>query len=118
MREQFIEKRFSEKSQNLLRMVIAILDEYSKQGFSLTLRQLYYQLVARDYIENSVRSYKRLGSLVNNGRLAGLVDWSNIVDRERKTVFASHWDSPRSILVSASHQFKIDKWKTKITILR
>ena len=53
--------------------------EYSDQGYNLTLRQLYYQLVARSYIENNQRSYKRVGNLINDARLAGIVDWNAIM---------------------------------------
>jgi hypothetical protein len=76
----------------------------------LSLRQLYYQLVARDYIENSQRSYKNLGNLVSNARQAGLVDWSMIEDRGRETVIPSHWNNPAEIVQAAASQFRIDKW--------
>jgi len=62
---------------------IEICAEYGNQGYDLTLRQLYYQFVARDLIPNNQKSYKRLGSIVDQARLAGLMDWSYIVDRTR-----------------------------------
>ena len=111
MKEQFIDKNFSRESKDRIILVSDILDEYRNQGFDLSLRQLYYQLVARDYIENSVHSYKRLGSLVNNARLSGMVDWSMIVDRSRSTDSNSHWDSPGQIVKSAARGFRIDKWE-------
>lgn len=111
MKEQFIDKNFSNKSLDRLELVNMILDQYSQQGYDLTLRQLYYQLVARDYIENSQRSYKRLGSLVNDARLAGIVDWDMITDRARSTVSNSHWDNPGEIIDVAARQFAIDKWQ-------
>ena len=40
---------------------VQIVSEYAGQGFRLTPRQLYYQLVARDLIINNLESYKRLG---------------------------------------------------------
>jgi hypothetical protein len=43
-----------------------IISEYTAQGFDLTLRQLYYQFVARAIIPNNERSYKNLGNLVND----------------------------------------------------
>ena len=48
-----------------------IIAEYQAQGFDLTLRQLYYQFVSRDIIPNTQKAYKNLGSVVNDGRLAG-----------------------------------------------
>lgn len=110
MKEAFIEKRFSKESQAMITTVNRILGEYATQGYDLSLRQLYYQLVARGHIENSVQSYKRIGNLVNDARLAGLVDWNMIRDRGRVKVTPSHWDSPADILDSAAHSFRIDKW--------
>jgi len=87
-----------------------IIDEYAAQGFTLTLRQLYYQFVARDLIPNAQSEYKRLGSLVSDARLAGLIDWEAIEDRTRNLQGTSHWDSPGDIIGSAAYSYKIDKW--------
>ena len=80
------------------------------QGFALTLRQLYYQFVARDLIANTQQSYKRLGKIVNDGRLAGAIDWDSITDRTRNLRENSHWSSPASIIDSAAAGYEIDKW--------
>lgn len=111
MKEAFIEKNFTQKSLERLALANKILDEYKAQGFSLTLRQLYYQLVARGFIENSQRSYKRLGNLINDARLAGHVDWHMITDRGRSSDLNSHWDNPGQIVKSAARSFAIDKWE-------
>lgn len=50
-----------------------IIAEYQAQGFDLTLRQLYYQFVSRDLIPNTPKSYKNLGGIINDGRLAGMI---------------------------------------------
>lgn len=70
----YTEQRFNTQSVALIKIANAIIDEYQAQGFSLTLRQLYYQFVARGHIENSLKSYKMLGGVVNNGRLCGLIE--------------------------------------------
>jgi hypothetical protein len=113
MKETFIDRDFSDTSIATINTVNAILDEYRKQGFRLSLRQLYYQLVSRDYIPNSQRSYKNLGNLVSNARQAGLVDWAMIEDRNRETVVLAHWDNPGEIIKAAAEQFRIDKWKNQ-----
>lgn len=111
MKEAFIEKNFSKKSLQTIATVNSILEEYRAQGFRLSLRQLYYQLVARDYIPNSQKSYKSLGSMVSNARQAGLVDWGMIEDRNRETRANSHWDNPGQIVQAAASSFQIDKWQ-------
>lgn len=111
MREAFVERGFSAASMQTIAIVNTILDEYRAQGFRLSLRQLYYQLVTRDLIPNNIRSYKNLGNLVSNARQAGLVDWGMIEDRNRETAIPAHWDSPVEIVNAAARQFRIDKWE-------
>jgi len=111
MKEAFITKGFSPISSTMIDVANQILDEYRAQNFRLSLRQLYYQLVSRDYIPNNQRSYKNLGALISNARQAGLIDWEMIEDRNRETVTPGHWESPAQIVEAAARQFRIDKWK-------
>ena len=53
----YIEKKFQAKTLETIETANQIIEEYFAQGFDLTLRQLYYQMVARGYIENNKRSY-------------------------------------------------------------
>lgn len=87
-----------------------IIAEYDAQGFKLTLRQLYYQFVARAVIENTQQSYKRLGSVINDARLAGRLDWDAIEDRTRNLETLQFWDSPRTLLKAIGEQFRFDRW--------
>lgn len=103
-------KRFRDNSLRLIDIANEIIEEYQEQGFSLTLRQLYYQFVARDFISNTQKSYKNLGSLVNDGRLAGMIDWLAIEDRTRNLKSNSHWDSPADLIEACENQFAYDKW--------
>jgi hypothetical protein len=109
-RIEYVPKKFSAGSVQIIEKANEIIDEYQAQGFSLTLRQLYYQFVARGMIANKQSEYKRLGSIVNDARLAGLIDWDAIVDRTRNLVANSHWDSPADILESVRQSYRIDLW--------
>jgi len=111
MREKYIDKNFHASTIGVIDQANSILEDYDEQGYSLTLRQLYYQFVSRDLIENSQRSYKRLGSIVNDGRLAGYIDWEYIEDRTRNHNSNSHWDTPSDIIQCSAEQFRIDLWK-------
>ena len=113
MKISYIDKNFSAKTERLIALCNNIIDEYAAQGFDLTLRQLYYQLVARDYIPNKQKEYKRLSSILSDARLAGLVDWESIIDRTRSLRGNSHWTSPKSILRSAIRGYAIDKWQSQ-----
>lgn len=54
----YIDKRFRADKLELIELVNGVVEEYDAQGYSLTLRQVYYQMVARDIIPNNERSYK------------------------------------------------------------
>lgn len=108
---QYKEIAFRQKSLELIELINGVIDEYSRQGYELTLRQAYYQLVARGYIENNERSYKNIGNLINDGRLAGLIDWNSITDRTRNLRRNSHWDRPQDVIHSAKYSYMLDKWE-------
>lgn len=108
---QYKEIAFRQKSLDLINLINGVVTEYSKQGYELTLRQVYYQLVARGYIENNERSYKNIGNLINDGRLAGLIDWNSITDRTRNLRHNSHWDRPQDVIYSAKYSYLLDKWE-------
>lgn len=111
--EQFIEKRFSKNSLAIIKAANIILREYELQGFDLSLRQLYYQFVARGWLQNSQKSYKNLGAVVADGRMAGLIDWDSIKDRGRTMESLSHWESPAEIISAVAKGFTIDLWKNQ-----
>ena len=68
-------KRFRQDALEVIATANEILHDFAAQGYEVTLRQLYYQFVARDLIPNSDQSYKRLGNIVSDARMAGLIDW-------------------------------------------
>lgn len=111
MKECFQEWKPSGKSRVMIEKVNEILGVYDAQGYVLTLRQLYYQLVSRDVIPNSIQSYKRLGHVVNQGRLGGLVDWRMIEDRIRVPKGRNHWDDPAETIISAQHSYYRSRWE-------
>ncbi len=107
------QRRFDASSLAVIDQANGILTEYAGQGYDLTLRQLYYQFVARGIIANKDTEYKRLGSIINDARLAGEIDWDHITDRTRNVRQNSHWGSPQDIVRSCANQFQLDKWDTQ-----
>lgn len=106
----YVPKRFTQSSLAIIDRAIAIIAEYAAQGFDLTLRQLYYQFVARALVANKDSEYKRLGGIINDARLAGLIDWDAIQDRTRNLRSLPHWDTPQDIVRGAAEQFMLDRW--------
>lgn len=107
---KYQEFKFRPATLSLIKTANEIIAEYQAQGFDLTLRQLYYQFVSRDIIPNTQKSYKNLGSVVNDGRLAGMIDWDTIVDRTRELRALPHWGDPSEIVKTCANQFNIDIW--------
>lgn len=107
----YVPKNFRHESFVLIGRANSIIEDYAAQGLSLTLRQLYYRFVAQDWIPNTQKSYTRLGSLINDARLAGYIDWDAIEDRGRNLIKSPHWLSPEDILDTCAQQFTVDKWK-------
>lgn len=91
--------------------IIGILDDYSAQGYDLSLRQLYYQLVSRNVVPNTEKSYKNVGNMVSDARLAGLIDWDMIKDRGREMVSNPHWGNPANFIENVAPQYRFDLWE-------
>lgn len=104
-------KNWIGKTKEFLAKVTKVCDEYHAQGYKLTLRQLYYQLVASDLIPNKQLEYKRLSKFLTQARMAGLVDWDIIEDRIRLPRREPHWDGIRDLMHNAIEGYRCDRWE-------
>lgn len=111
MKEKFIEKRFTAKTLQLLGKIKAITVDYASQGYKLSLRQLYYQLVAANLIPNEERQYKKISSVLTDARMCGAVDWDIIEDRVRVPQMHAEWDSASDLMRSAVIAFRLPRHK-------
>lgn len=110
MKQHYKSFDFKPATLALIHFLDEMIEDYQRQGYTLSVRQLYYQLVARGKVENTERSYKRVASIINDARLAGMLDWDAIEDRGRDIVIRSRWTSGRSILSAVADQFHMDLW--------
>jgi len=128
----YVSKAFRPDTLAMIQKANKIIVDYQRQGFKLTLRQLYYQFVAKDLFpddrkwrripdtnkwvrdpngtKNAEPNYKWLGDIINDGRLAGLIDWLAIEDRTRNLQTHSTWASPHSIISACADQYTVDLW--------
>lgn len=106
-RELFIPKPFTHAHSAVIRKANEIISEYS---VALTLRQLYYQFVSRDIIPNTEQSYKRLGGIISDARLAGRIDWRAIADNTRAmSTYTTHISTRAAMDYSAKYYLE-DPW--------
>lgn len=108
--EKYIEKNFRAASLTLIEKAKKIMITYAEAGLDLTLRQLYYRLVAAAVIPNHQKQYDNLGALLSDARLAGLLPWDVMVDRTRSMKANSHWDNPASIMDAVAYSYGLDLW--------
>ena len=94
-----------------------IIEDYASQGYELTLRQLYYQFVSKDLIPNNMKEYKKLGAIINDARLAGLIDWSAIEDRTRSMRGYYGNDSVSEAINNLRYSYKENKMNHQDTIV-
>ena len=113
MKQTYVPKNFKDATLDIIAAANEIIVDYAAQGYSLTLRQIYYQFVSKALIPNTQRSYKRLGSIINDGRLAGLIDWNAIEDRTRHVMMNAHWDTPADVIEAAKLSYRIDMWENQ-----
>lgn len=110
MKEQFQESNFRAERLETIERANQIIAEYDAMNLRLTLRQLYYQFVTKNWLTNTERSYKNLGTAISDGRLAGLIDWDAIEDRVRVPRRQSEWDDLRALVDSALWAYRLPRW--------
>lgn len=105
-------KSWNPKDQAAERVAICnqIIRNYSGQGYRLTLRQLYYQLVSKNIIANTEREYKGLGTVVSRARLAGMMDWDAIEDRVRVPWNPPEYADLNELVRAALHSYRKPRW--------
>ncbi len=128
--QKFKHVNFRPETTKLISVMAAIVDEYVEAGYVLTLRQLYYQAISRDILpvdwidvaynrkngldddtKNTEKNYKRLGVLVSDMRMTGLLDWDAIVDRGREPHRHIEFSGVRNRIESAIANYRLPRWQ-------
>ncbi len=81
--------------------VISTLESY----WPLTLRQIYYQLVAAGVIDNRVAAYQKLSEVLTKARLDGLVPWETMEDRGRSTLQSGGWRDEGHFILTQTNRY-------------
>lgn len=114
MKQTFDHKlRLSKANKEMLERINEILEGYQSEGYVLTLRQLYYQLVSRDIIPNNDKEYSKISNILKKGRMAGIVDWSSIEDRVRRPKKPYYVDDIQDALQDTVRQYRLDRMRTQ-----
>lgn len=106
-------KKFTDEHMKIIGGVNHIIEDHERQGFILTVRQIFYQFVSNGWLPNKQSEYDRLGKIISEGRIAGLISWTAIEDRNRSLRGIETYDSPLDIIEQARASYAIDKWENQ-----
>ena len=109
MKESFTSIKLREENWQKLQLISDIIDDYAAQGYRLTLRQLYYQLVSRDIVPNIPSEYAKLSTLMVKARMGGAIDWNAIEDRIRVPRLPYYYDDVRDALLDTAKNYRLDR---------
>ena len=98
------------QSLELLEQVQKIMGSYD---FALTLRQIYYQLVAKQIIPNEQRYYKKLSRICVAGRDEGILPEEGFADRLREVDKLSSWVDLNEFMETVRRSYHKDKWQNQ-----
>jgi len=102
-------KNIRPATRKLLDQIMIILDEYANDGYKLTLRQLYYQLVTKLAIDNTLRMYAKLSTILKDARMCGQVDWDVIEDRVRIPQIPNEFDDMKDLMNNSIYWYRKDR---------
>jgi len=94
----------------LIEQVQKIISSYD---FALTLRQIYYQLVAKKIIPNEQRYYKKLSRICVMGRNEGILSEEGFADRLREVDKLSSWADLNQFMETVKRSYHKDKWQNQ-----
>jgi len=113
-KRQFLTPRkWQQKTQEKFDQAQKILDEYAHQGYKITLRQLYYELVSKNVIANKQKEYNNLGNLINDARYYGYVDWEIMEDNVRTLNYSGFYDSIAHLIDNSISSYQLDRWQNQ-----
>ncbi len=77
----------------------------------MTVRQVYYQLVARQLITNKRSQYQAVSKALVAARQEGLISWDWIEDRLRRPRGVAMWSDLNDFASGAASSFRLDVWE-------
>ncbi|KKN85766.1 hypothetical protein LCGC14_0275720 [marine sediment metagenome] len=102
-------RRRRAKTQRIVDVALEVLGEYRP----MTVRQVYYQLVARHIIENKRSQYQAVSIALRDARKWGEIPWEWIEDRLRRPRRVSMWHDLAEFATTAVNSYRRDVWETQ-----
>jgi hypothetical protein len=93
------------------KILAAAQDILGSYDYQITIRQLYYRLVATHVVENSAASYKRLVALLTKAREEGSLDPESFVDLTRRSEAPPGYDNLGDFVAAVAQAYSRDRWQ-------
>ncbi len=93
----------------VVRQIVQVVKAYAADNLILTLRQIHYQFVRNNWIVNHDTAYKKLGSILDDCRYAGIIDWNAIEDRGRVPYIPYSVNDVEHALQDTIDQYRLDR---------
>jgi hypothetical protein len=87
--------------------------EILSQSRPMTVRQVYYQLVSRQVVENSRSQYQAVSDALVAARKEGIIPWDWIEDRLRRPRAPSMWSDLSEFVGDVLGAYRRDVWETQ-----
>ena len=107
-------KRLRKKRRHLLDEAIKIIERYERGEYYITVRQVFYQMVTLNLIDNTKKEYDRIVEILVDGRMLGEIDWDTIVDRARRRVMPAQYSSMKRFVSAVKNSFRKPRWEDQI----
>ena len=101
MRRNFVWTQHQLDKLNKVKQILIELDAY----LPLTLRQIYYQMVGKGFIENNISEYGMLSQLIKWGRINRHISWDAVEDRGRAVHRGDGWLNKEEFIVNEMDDF-------------
>lgn len=111
MRRKF---KWTDKQLERLECVKDVLQEWNAY-LPLTLRQVYYQLVSKEIIENKISKYTMLSQLLKWARIDGKIPWYSMEDRGRAIHIGGGYSSKEDFISSELDSFLCGYYRDLMT---
>lgn len=88
------------------RAILEVANDYQR----MSVRQLFYQMVSRGYVEKTERAYNRVQEASVQMRLNGVLPYRKIVDGNRERRQYPTYDGMEEALANTAHAYRRNHW--------
>ena len=98
-----INMNIDSKKVRIIQATNEILNKYKH----MTVRAVFYQLVGKGMVKNSIQEYNNVGRTLTQARREGLIDWQRITDHTTKYYGLDNWETLKDFMEDVKAAFRL-----------